>query len=322
MDPIGHTLGLLLMSYIATPKDAVRFASVNKSMRRLERDVVYVAVRVSAADTEAVAWLLTRAARIPSVRIACTNARGEALSAAHTLARAWPGACQLELDSKLFKCLLRLLERDGARLVTLLKRHARACMREYNDIAVENEVLAGFEERYNKAILLNDREVMEQHELGLAELRQMIMEDEEVSELRGEIIQQGYDSFFHPFGGSRGGFTKSSRVVTSGGESDQLDFVLDILQPVNEEECSFEFKATRKSDGNEFTTEYGDHDHPVWAVANENTTDWWLVAAHLYSAVKMFEFYPANEKDMELFDSDYEDEHQANLTREAYGEYY
>jgi hypothetical protein len=97
---------------------------------------------------------------------------------------------------------------------------------------------------------------------------------------------------------------------------------LDILQPVNEEECSFEFKATRKSDGNEFTTEYGDHDHPVWAVANENTTDWWLVAAHLYSAVKMFEFYPANEKDMELFDSDYEDEHQANLTREAYGEYY
>jgi len=125
MDPIGHTLGRLLMSYIATPKDAVRFASVNKSMRRLEGDVVYVAVRVSAADTEAVAWLLMRAARIPSVRIACTNAPGPVLLAAHTLARALPtGACQLELDSKLFKCLLRLLDRDGARLVTLLKRHS------------------------------------------------------------------------------------------------------------------------------------------------------------------------------------------------------
>ena len=124
MDALDDGLSAVLLSYMDTPRDAVWFAAVSKSMLKAELSARYRWMRAAACDAGALRWLRVRARRVDAGRIDCTDATLAALRVAHALAQ--ETRTQLDMPSGLFDGILAMLVRDCAAMASLLKRHVHA----------------------------------------------------------------------------------------------------------------------------------------------------------------------------------------------------
>ena len=117
-----------IISFAATPKDAVRLSAASKRLLGLEETVCYRCLTVRATNTSALSWMRARGERIIGGRIECDGAPLAALRNAYETARATllapsPTPVRLVMSSKLFAAILALLKRDGVNMVSLLKEH-------------------------------------------------------------------------------------------------------------------------------------------------------------------------------------------------------
>ena len=127
MDALDDSVCARILSFVDTPRDAVRLAAASKRMQRVEPSVSrYSLMLVAAGDAAALGWLRARACRVARVHIDCAGAPLAVLRAEHAMAAAMPFSTLLVLRSALFRDILLTLSRDGAAMTALLKRHVVA----------------------------------------------------------------------------------------------------------------------------------------------------------------------------------------------------
>ena len=126
MDALDDSVCGRIMGFMPTPRDAVRFAAVSKRMRRVKPSARFELMLVAADDFNALDWLRAHASRVVHVRIDCEGAELMHLLIANRLASEMPFSTRLDLHSPLFNDILTMLNRGGAAMTALLKRHVEA----------------------------------------------------------------------------------------------------------------------------------------------------------------------------------------------------